>query len=275
MTTLIRPLPDRLLLPDKALTHGMPILTMAHPLSNPHLARRVSYTPAPTTHDQVPGAVRLVGEHALDDAGVDRRVGGDVPRLAFGEGPADGLPGAVFAQVHAAEGEVFHDVPADCAGGGGAVFELEHVVHAALGGGVVQFAVEGGVFVGGVVGGDVGVVDGVAHRVARAAAAVGVGVVWRGRAGGEGHGGEDGVALRSTVCSVFVAAVEGFQLVLIELEAGFLCFSDHPNEGNVAQSGVVAFVKRPASTDILRCVSWCLTMSCRDTYCVTAWEPNF
>ena len=271
MTTFIRPLPHRLLLPDKALTDRMPILAVAHPLADAHLAGRVSDTPPSTADDEIAGPVRLVSEHALDGAAVDGRVGGDVSCLAFGQRPADRLPGAVLAQVHAAEGEIFHNIPAYCAEGGGAVLELEDVVHAALGGGVVQFAVEGVVTGGSVVRGDVVVVDKVAHCVARAAAAVCGGVVRSGRAGGEGHGGDDCVAARSAICSVFVAAVESCKLVFVELEACPLCFSDHPHEGNVAQSGFVAFVKRPASSDILRCISWC-RQGHLDT--LTAWQPG-
>jgi hypothetical protein len=77
-----------------------------HPLADAHFARGNSDAPAPASNNQVPRSVGWVATQPPDDAAMYACVARHVANLAPWERPADGLPGVVGLQVHAAEGEV-------------------------------------------------------------------------------------------------------------------------------------------------------------------------
>lgn len=134
---LLPPLPINLVVQALPLAHihhpdGIALPLQNIPLPDTQMLRRLPDAPAASADDQIPGAVFLVRLHAPDGAVVDLGVLGDVARLAHGQREGDSFPGAVRAQVHAAEGHVFHEFPAQDRGGGEAVVELEAVVQDAL-----------------------------------------------------------------------------------------------------------------------------------------------
>lgn len=145
----------------------MSALARNNPLADAVFLRRPPHAPASTAYNQVSRSVVWISEHALDDRAVYRSVCGDIPCLAFGQGPRDGAPGAVLLEVHPPEGKIFHDVPAYDARAVGAVVELKNVVDAAFGCGVVEVLVESSVGVRAVVFAEVFGVDPVSSRAVR------------------------------------------------------------------------------------------------------------
>lgn len=250
----------------------MALFMSSDPFPNSIVFGCVSDAPAASAYNQVSRPVFGIGVHAFDGAAMDDGVGGNVASLAFGQGPADGFPAAVFLQVHTPEGQVLHHVPRHDAHAASAVVELENVVDAALGRGNVKMLVEARIWEFLVVGENIFVV-GVASDAARCVC-VAIDRQRRGRV--NFNGWYVVVRFYGAIYGVFMAAVQSYELLLVEFEASLLRLTHHPDKGYMTKR-YFAFYERPASTNVLCCVSIAnvchRTREC--THGVTAREPDF
>lgn len=157
---------------------------------------------------------------------------GYITYFAHGEREGDSFPGAVGAEVHASEGEVFHYFPGDDGGVAETAVEFEAVMQDALGKGGVERVVEFGRF--GLGGFHTGHPAGFTLLAVGSVEDVYGGASWGARdfdfgevivgGGREGAGKTEGGDV-----VVVVAAVEFEHCFTVEFESGPLGFAYHPD----------------------------------------------